>query len=274
MRSRFFQTNLSRSCAAEVNGVTVVGAKARPFMGSRTMSLQGEVALVTGASRGVGRAIARRLAREGVKVGLCGRTARDLEAVAAKIEADGGTALPCCADVRDDTQVDACVARVREMLGDPGILVNNAGIGWYKGFLDHTRDEMDAVLDVNLRGTISMSYATLPAMLERGGGHIINVASDVGRRAIPNMVPYVTAKHAVVGFSHALRLEVRTRGIRVSVLTPGLIDSYFHGGAEGDLDETKALQPEALASAVCAILMQPDYMVIDELSLHALGQDA
>lgn len=238
------------------------------------MSLQGEIAIVTGASRGVGRAIAHHLAREGVKVGLCARTASDLEAVAAKIEADGGAAVPCCTDVRDDSQVDACVARVREMFGDPGILVNNAGMGWHKGFLDHTRDEIDAVLDVNLRGTISMSYAALPAMLERGSGHIINIASDVGRRAIPELVPYVTAKHAVVGFSHALRREVRTRGVRVSVLTPGLIDSYFHGGAEGDLDETQALRPDALASAVGAILMQPDYMVIDELSLHALGQDA
>ncbi len=238
------------------------------------MSLQGQVALVTGASRGVGRAIARRLAREGVKVGLCGRTAGDLQAVAAEIAAEGGRALACPGDVRDHAQVDACVSRVQEVLGVPGILVNNAGLGWYKGFLEHTRDEIDAVLDVNLRGTISMSYAVLPAMLKRGDGHIVNIASDVGRRPIPEMVPYVAAKHAVVGFSHALRREVRTRGVRVSLLTPGLIDSHFHGGAEGDLDETQALRPDALAAAVCTILTQPDNMVIDELSLHALGQDA
>ncbi|MGI9498558.1 MAG: DNA polymerase II, partial [Geminicoccaceae bacterium] len=271
--SQIENENLAAHCLAKVNGVAF-HPKDRPNTRSCMMSLQGEVALVTGASRGVGRAIARRLAREGVKVGLCSRTVSDLEALAAEIASEGGAALPCCADIREAAQVDSCVAQIRKMFGDPGILVNNAGIGWHKGFLKHSRDEIDAVLDVNLKGTISMSYAALPAMLERGDGHIINIASDVGRRAIPDMVPYVTAKHAVVGFSHALRREVRTHGVRVSVLTPGRIDSYFHGGAEGDLDETQALQPQALASAVCAILMQPDYMVIDELSLHALGQDA
>ncbi len=240
---------------------------------SDATSLTGQTALITGASRGLGRHTALRLARAGMRLALCARHRSDLERVAREVETLGGEALVCPLDVRDVRQIDAAVARTRDAFGRIDVLINNAGLGWYKPFTEWTREEIDATLDVNLRGLIHLTHAVLPHMLECEHGYIVNVASDIGRRVIPNMAAYVAAKHGVVGFSGALLREVKDRGIRVSVLLPGIIDTYFGGGEEGTRDPSWSMAPEDVAAVIETMLRQPSGLVLDEVTLHPLGQD-
>ncbi len=228
-----------------------------------------QVAIVTGASRGLGRFIAQALAREGVRVAVAARTEHEVRSLAEEI---GG--FSAVLDVRDYSQCEKVTDAVRQHFGAPvDILINNAGLGWYKPFLEWSVEEIDRTIDVNLKGTVYMTRCALPSMLERGSGQIVNIASDLGRRVIPNMAPYVASKFAVVGFSGSLLREVKGRGVKVMTLTPGIIDTYFGGGAEGTRDETWSMKPDFVARAVVDMLKLPQHWVIDEMSIHAVGQD-
>jgi short-subunit dehydrogenase len=231
------------------------------------------VALVTGASRGLGRHVALALGRRGVKVGLCARTAGDLERLAAEIRAAGGAAQAAPADVARCSEVEGAAARVREALGPIDLLINNAGVGWYKPFVEWTQEEIERALDVNLKGTVWATRAVLPGMLERGRGQIVNIASDLGRRILPNMAVYAAAKHGVVGFAGSLLREVKGRGVKVMTLTPGIIDTWFGGGREGTREATWAMSPSWVADFVVSLLELPPHWLADEVSLHPLHQD-
>jgi len=237
------------------------------------ISLSGQVVLITGASRGLGRHTALKLSEAGMRVAVCARNKADLRGVVGEIEAAGGTALACPLDVREAGQIDANVARVLEAFGGIDVLINNAGLGWYKPFTEHTRDEIDTTPAVNLTGLIHMTHAVLPHMLAAGRGYIINIASDIGRRVIPNMAAYVAAKHGVVGFSGSLLREVKDRGIKVSVLLPGIIDTYFAEAEEGSRDPSWSMQPADVAGVIHSLLTSPANMLLDEVTLHPLGQD-
>ncbi len=225
--------------------------------------LAGRRVVVTGASRGLGYAIARRLSEEGARVAACARSA---EGLAALSEACGGIDTAAF-DLRD---TDALRAFLREV-GPVDALVNNAGVGWYKPLVETTPEELDATLDVNLRALMHACHAVLPSMLERSGGYIVNIASDLARRPLAQMAAYVAAKHGVLGFGASLLREVKDHGVRVTTILPGIVDTYFGGGQPGR-DVAGALRPEAVADAVLHVLTLPDEVVVDELTLHPLGQ--
>lgn len=237
------------------------------------MSLENAVVVVTGASRGLGRHIALRLGREGARVALFARNEGELRGVAQEIEATGGHALPCVVDVGDAGNVTRGIDAVHEAWGPVEILVNNAGIGWYKPFAEWSLEEIDRTIDVNLKGTIYATRAVLPDMLAAGRGQILNIASDLARRVVPNMAVYVAAKHGVAGFAGSLLREVKGRGVKVMTLTPGIVDTFFGGGTEGSRDETWSLKPQLVADLVFTMLTQPQFAMIDELSVHAPYQD-
>lgn len=232
-----------------------------------------QTAVVTGASRGLGRRIAHRLAQAGMHVALCARNATELKAVAEEVGSQGGTASVHPLDVRDVSAIHDTVGTIAAAQGRIDVLINNAGIGWYKPLVEWTREEVETVLAVNLNGLIHMTHAVLPHMVERQAGQIINIASDIGRRVIPNMAPYVAAKHGVVGFSGSLLREVKDQGIRVSVLLPGIIDTYFGGGEEGSRDPSWSLSPNDVAEVIHTLLTQPKNLILDEVTVHPLGQD-
>jgi short-subunit dehydrogenase len=243
---------------------------------SRTMAevlLAGQIALVTGASRGLGRHIALQLARRGVRVAVSARTEAELERVAAEIRDAGGDAIAVPVDVARWDSVERAVASVRERLGKIDILVNNAGVGWYKPLAEQSIEEIDLTIDVNLKGTVYLTKAVLPAMRQAGYGQIVNVASDLGRRVIPNMAPYVASKFGVVGFSGSMLREVKGEGVKVMTVTPGIIDTFFNGGAEGTKDASWSLRPEFVANAIVDMLELPRHWVVDEVSVHAMGQE-
>ncbi|HET7568224.1 MAG TPA: SDR family oxidoreductase [Gaiellaceae bacterium] len=183
-------------------------------------SLDGKVAVVTGASRGIGAAVARALDAAGVRLGLGSRTGDDLGLDA--------VALPC--DVRDPAQVEALVAATVERFGGLDILVANAGVGAYGELLDLSPEHVDEMIDVNLKGTIHAVRAALPHLLARGGGDVVAVASVAGLRAFPHESVYNASKFGQVGFLRSLDHELRGRNVRCTNVCPGGVATDFAMG--------------------------------------------
>jgi NAD(P)-dependent dehydrogenase (short-subunit alcohol dehydrogenase family) len=188
------------------------------------MRLPGKIAVVTGASRGIGRAIAVALAREGAQVAGCSlRPAGDFLDELPPPERRGGWLSAC--DVRDRTAVERFRDEVLARAGAPDLLINNAGTVVRRAFVDLTDGDWNEVLGSNLHGTFLVTRAFLPAMLARGGGRIINLSSIAGRQGTPMLTAYCAAKHAVVGLTRALAEELREQGVPVNAICPGSVDT-------------------------------------------------
>lgn len=190
------------------------------------MLLGGKVALVTGASRGIGRAIALRLAGEGAKVAInyAGNTTK-AEAVKADIEQNGGEAILVQADVADSSAVEAMVAKVTEAFGQIDILVNNAGITRDGLLMRMKEEDFDAVVNTNLKGVFHCTKTVSKLMMKKRSGRIINMASVVGIMGNAGQTNYAAAKAGVIGFSKSAAKELAARGITVNVVAPGFIDT-------------------------------------------------
>ena len=228
--------------------------------------LAGKAALVTGASRGIGRGVALALARAGADVAVAARTVPDLEQVAAKIEALGRRALVIPADVRDDRSVQLMVDAVLDTFGRLDILVNNAGLGHFGPIEDMPIEQFDEMLGVNLRGPFLATRAAVPAMKRQGGGAILNIASVAGLVANPNLSGYNATKFGLMGFSEACMLELRHAGIKVSAICPGSTATDFAGGR----DAADRLTVDDVAHAALAILTAGPNALISQVHLRPL----
>jgi 3-oxoacyl-[acyl-carrier protein] reductase len=182
------------------------------------ISLEGKVAIVTGASGGIGAAVAGQLAEQGVKLGLASRSGADLGLADA-------VALPC--DVRDPDQLDALTEATVDRFGRLDILVANAGVGAYGPFLDLSPELLDEMIDVNLKGTIYAVRAALPYLIQSGEADIVTLASEAGRRGLPYEAVYCASKFGQVGFTRALDHELREKGIRCTNVCPGGVATGF-----------------------------------------------
>jgi NAD(P)-dependent dehydrogenase (short-subunit alcohol dehydrogenase family) len=188
------------------------------------MDLTGQVALVTGGGRGIGRAIAKALAGAGAAVAVLARSQEQLAETVADVTAAGGRALACPADVTDRAAVETAVAGVEQRLGPIDLLVNNAGVSGPVGPLaDSDPDEWWRCIEVNLRGSLLCGRAVLPGMLARRRGRIINIASGAGTRAIPHLSAYVTSKAALIRLTENLAVEVKEFGVSVFAVQPGTV---------------------------------------------------
>ena len=211
-------------------------------------NLTGKTALVTGAGKGIGRAVAVALAKEGVRVALLARTETQLQEVAREIEALGGQAVVVAASVADRAAVDTAVAQALAQLGTIDILINNAGIGTFAKVVDMDPEEWENIIRVNLLGAYYVTRAVLPQMLERQTGDIINVASTAGQRGAATTSAYSASKFGLLGFTESLMQEVRKQNIRVSALTPSTVATPLaleNKLTDGNPD--KVMQPEDLA---------------------------
>lgn len=191
------------------------------------------VAIVTGGASGIGLAIAERLAADGHTVAVFDRNAEGAREAAAKIEAAGGTAAGVEVDVTDRPGVEAGVAAVKERLGRPTILVNNAGLDWFEPFLEIRPESWSRVLEVNLTGTFHCCQVVLPEMIEEGWGRIVNISSSSTHSGQPFMTPYVAAKSGVIGLTKSLALEFGPKGVTVNTIPPGFVDTPMLRAAEG-----------------------------------------
>ena len=222
---------------------------------SPKMTLDGKVVLVTGASRGIGAAVALAVAAKGARVALVARTEPDLEAVLAKLDGQGAVAT---ADVADPVALAGAVAKLEADLGPIDVLVANAGIGAYGPFVDIEPEELERLVKVNVLGTMYAIKAVLPGMIARRRGHVVTIGSIAGRIGSPFEAVYAATKFAGVGLTEALAVEVEPYGIGVSVVNPGPVDSDF-GNARGhpyDRERPKPVPPQDVADAVIKAIEQ------------------
>jgi 3-oxoacyl-[acyl-carrier protein] reductase len=229
--------------------------------------LAGQVALVTGAGRGIGAAIARKLARMGAATVLCGRTRRTLEATAAAISEAGGEAKVIHCDVTDLSSVEAAAKQVETNFNRLDILMNNAGIGGFGGPLHQLPpDSWDQVLNTNLRGVYYCIRAFAPMMIRARSGHIVNISSLAGKNALPNGAAYAASKWGLNGLSYSVAEELRVHNIRVEVICPGSVDTELspHAGK----DSSKMLQPEDVAHVVAMLVTQAPQSFASEVLLR------
>lgn len=187
------------------------------------ISLKGKTALITGAGRGIGRASAIALAKEGVHVGLLGLTMANLEKVVDELEEFDVKVSAATADVADLKSVTHAVEHIKSDLGPVDILLNNAGTAKFGGFLDLTPEEWENIIRVNLMGVYNVTRAVLPEMIERKSGDIVNISSTAGQKGAPVTSAYSASKFGVLGLSESLMLEVRKHNIRVTALTPSTV---------------------------------------------------
>ena len=241
-------------------------------MTDKQYPLKDQVVLVTGAGRGLGRELALAFARAGADVGASARTREQIEDTAAEVQALGRRMLPIVADVTQQDQVQAMVAQVLEESGRLDILINNAGMAVYGPFAEQKAEDWRAMIDTNLVGTLYCTHAVLPWMLERGKGLIINIASVAGIHGIPNEAVYCASKHGVKGFTDALAAELKDKGIRVSGVYPGGMNTPFWDVQTYGGDRTRIMEPAKVAEMVVALASQPAGTLVRELILYPTNE--
>ncbi|MCL4394867.1 MAG: SDR family oxidoreductase [Chloroflexi bacterium] len=219
--------------------------------------LNGRVAIVTGASEGIGRATAVALGQQGVCVILTGRRLANLKCVSEEIEQSGGQALPIAADVTDSKQVRVVAERAVESYGRIDLLINNVGGGLRKPLVDTTDEEWARLVADNLTATVYCCRAVIPIMRGRASGVIINVASRAGRIGEAEFAAYCAVKHGVVGLTKALAAEEAQNGIRLSAICPGPVSTERMRQALPQVDQSHWLRPEDVAQAILFLASSP-----------------
>ena len=229
------------------------------------------VIAITGASAGIGRATALRMAREGAAIAICARRADRLEAVAAEIVAGGGQALSMAADVTRAEDMDLFAARTVERFGRLDVMMCNAGFGIAGAIDDIAPDQMQKLMDVNYTGTYHATRAALPWFRRQGSGHVIIVSSIVGKRGVPYMGAYSATKFAQVGLAECLRSEVVGTGIHVSVVYPVSTETEFFDvmSRETGTAVTRAGGPRQSVEAVAEAIARAIHRPIPEIYPHA-----
>lgn len=235
--------------------------------------LKDKTVMITGASKGIGRALALRLAAEGARLALMARSEKELREVQQAAEDAGASCQVFAGDVADPEFVRASVEAVVKANTRIDVLINNAGFGIFKSSTDISATEWDQVFATNVKGTFLLSNGVIPYMKKQQSGHIINIASDVAKRVFAGGSLYCASKFAQDAYSMAIRKELRPSGIKVSVVYSGLVDSSFHAEPQGHDSHQWWLKNEDMANAICFIAAQPPHVVIDELMIHPLQQE-
>ncbi len=235
--------------------------------------LKGQVALVTGASRGLGKHCALALAKAGCDVAILARDNNQLAQTAGKINALGQKCFFSPCDLTQPDSIKGFLKQSEQVLGPVDILINNAGIGSYKPFLEHSIEEVINISQLNLTAMMLLSHWLLPNMIKNKRGSIINIGSDVSQKPLANMAPYVASKFGVRGFTQSLLREYKNQGIKIMQLNPGIMDTHFNQGKEGSKEINWALNAREVSETIMWMLNQPHYQLIDEINIHALDQD-
>ena len=233
--------------------------------------LSGQVAIVTGGGRGIGRAVALALARCKASVIISARTLSEIEAVTEEIRKADGKALFVQCNIADEGQINRLFDTVMEKFGRLDIMVNNAAIGRYGQFQNFSTSDLDDLIAVNMRGTYICCREALQRMVPQRSGYIINISSVVGFKGYENQSAYTATKHAVVGMTKTLALEAQKFNIRASVIHPGGVDTDLAGEARPDLDRSILMQPEDIAQTVLFLLSLSERAAVDEIYIRRRG---
>ncbi len=228
-------------------------------------SLNNKTAIVTGASRGIGKAIALSLAKAGVKVVLAARHQDDLQTAEKEIHKNGGQCLVVQADVADESHVERVIKKSTDAFGTVDILVNNAGYGIFSKVADTSVKDFDGMMNVNLRGVFLCCRGVLPTMIRQQSGAIINIASLAGKNSFVGGATYSATKWGILGFSRSLMLEVRDFNIRVVAICPGSVNTSF---SDHSKDSDKIIQPQDVADTVLFALTMPARSNVSEIDIR------
>jgi len=237
--------------------------------------LNDRVALITGASSGIGRACARALASEGASLVLTARRRERLEALKREIESAGGRAVLVAGDAREESTATGAVQAAIEAWGRIDVLVNNAGVGNYKNLVDTSAEEYDELMDVNVRSTFLFTRHTVPVMLRQKSGTILMISSMAGVYGFGGEAVYCMSKFAQVGFAQALDRELRGSGIKVGAICPGGVKTEFalgKGRNEKDVAASDMLDPEDVAGVVLLACTQSPRSRLIEVQLRTMGE--
>jgi 3-oxoacyl-[acyl-carrier protein] reductase len=235
--------------------------------GNSEPALANRVALVTGGSRGIGRAIAVLLASMGAPMAICGRDAKALESAASDLRKSSSRVFAQTADVTKPVEIDSLISKAEAALGPISILVNNAGIGLFGSAHEKSEEDWDRVLNTNLKSAFLVSKAVIPSMIRQGRGDIINVSSLAGRNTFAGGGLYCASKWGLQGLSGCMAEDLRDHGIRVSVVCPGSVATEFSSRPK---DVSKALQPEDVAHAVAMLVTQSAQSFVSEVQMRPL----
>ena len=219
------------------------------------MRLKDKVAVVTGGSRGIGREISWVLAEKGAVVVICAKNVENLIEVSESIRKNGGICTYVVADISDEKRVDDLAFDVIKTYGRVDILINNAGIGIYKPFIDSTLNDWDNIMRTNLKGPFLCSKAFVPFMMERKNGYIINIASGAGKIGMKNLSVYCASKFGLIGLTESMQKELREFGIKVYHVCPGFVRTTFFKDFPSDFHlPSFAKEPSVVAKEIVQIL--------------------
>jgi 3-oxoacyl-[acyl-carrier protein] reductase len=232
------------------------------------MSAKKELMIVTGASRGIGKGIALHFAKEGMDIMIFGRDAAVLKKTEVEIKKFGVECEGFVGDVSDEVFVNNSVIKILEKYGKVDHLINNAGTRVFKNVVDASLDDFKLQVNANLYGVFNFSRAVLKGMIERKQGSIINISSLAGKNAFATGAMYAATKHALMGFTASMFLEVREYNIRVASICPGSVNTEFFDGLSMKPNKEKILQVEDIAEAVAAVLKLPIRALISEIEIR------
>ena len=231
------------------------------------MKLKNQVAIVTGAGRGIGRAVALAFAREGAAVALAARTTTELETVAAQIRSRAGRALVVPTDVTREASVSALVEHVLADFKKVDILLTASGMATFASLVDTKPEDWDRMMAANVRGVFLVCRAVLPSMMRQRRGTIINIVSVAAKRAIAGGAAYAASKHAVLGLTQVLAEEMRSHGVRVGALSPGAVDTGLWDAVPNPPERSRMLRPEDVAEAAVLMASLPPGASLEDLTL-------
>lgn len=240
-----------------------------------TRKLAGKVALITGASAGIGRAAALALAEEGANIVLTARRQERLEELEAAVQKAGGKAVSVVGDATDEDVARQCITAATQAFGTLDILINNVGIGNYKNLVDTSAADYDEMMDANVRSTFLFTRHTVPLMIKQGSGTILMISSMAGIYGFAGEAVYCATKFAQVGFAQALDKELRPQGIKVGVICPGGVKTEFalgKGRTEQSVAKSGMLEPEDVASAIVLACTQSSNSRIIEVQMRTMDE--
>jgi len=229
--------------------------------------LHDQVAIITGAGSGIGRASALALARAGVKVVLAARTKKNLDEVANEIANGGGAAVVVPTDVGNEVHVEALVSKTKAAFGQIDILITSAGGAVFGPLIDSRTEDWDTLMNINLRGTYLCCKHAVREMIPRTHGHILNVLSIASTHILPGSTGYTASKFGALGLTKVIAAEVRSLGIKVTAVIPGAVDTPLWENSGSTLDRGKMLSPTDVADAMLSVITQPPSIYTDELVL-------
>ena len=235
------------------------------------VNLTGKTALVTGASRGIGKMIAMALAERGASVCLTARNKENLESVAGQINNNGGKAVSIPADLSKENEIYTMFKLFSENFSNLDILINNAGAGIFKGIEELSSEDFDKTFDINVKSMFLICKEALRLMVPKKNGYIINISSVQGFRAYKKCSIYAASKHAVMGLTKALAVETHDKNIKVSAILPGGVDTDFIDAIRPDLERSILIRPEDIARTVLYFLSISNMAMVDEIYIRRSG---